>query len=123
MEIDLKLSVEDSPNSAGVAIDAIRCCKLALDRGKGGVLHSASAYFSKHPAIQMTDDEAYQQRRGIHPRRARFLKEVPRAAKSPPWFLRRTRATARGHRGLAAMQFLVGGTRAKWDNQPGQKRK
>ena len=49
MELDLKLSVEDSPNSAGVAIDAIRCCKLALDRGKGGVLHSASAYFSKHP--------------------------------------------------------------------------
>jgi myo-inositol-1-phosphate synthase len=60
MEIDLKLSVEDSPNSAGVAIDAIRCCKLALNRGKGGVLHSASAYFSKHPPVQMTDDEAYQ---------------------------------------------------------------
>ncbi len=60
MEIDLKLSVEDSPNSAGVAIDSIRCCKLALDRGKGGVLHSPSAYFSKHPAIQLTDDEAYQ---------------------------------------------------------------
>jgi len=60
MELDLKLSVEDSPNSAGVAIDAIRCCKLALDRGHGGVLHSASAYFSKHPPIQMTDDEAHQ---------------------------------------------------------------
>lgn len=60
MEIDLKLSVEDSPNSAGVAIDSIRCCRLALDRGKGGVLHSASAFFSKHPAIQLTDDEAYQ---------------------------------------------------------------
>jgi myo-inositol-1-phosphate synthase len=59
MEIDVKLSVEDSPNSAGVAIDAIRCCKLALDRRIGGVLHSASAYFSKHPPVQMTDDEAY----------------------------------------------------------------
>jgi myo-inositol-1-phosphate synthase len=59
MEIDVKLSVEDSPNSAGVAIDAIRCCKLALDRGIGGVLHSASAYFSKHPPVQMSDDEAY----------------------------------------------------------------
>src|ERR1700680_4913311 len=59
MELDLKLSVEDSPNSAGVAIDAIRCCKLALDRGKGGVLHSASAYFSKHPPVQMTDDDAH----------------------------------------------------------------
>src|SRR3989440_5665561 len=59
MELDLKLSVEDSPNSAGVAIDAIRCCKLALDRGQGGALQSASAYFSKHPPQQMTDDEAY----------------------------------------------------------------
>jgi myo-inositol-1-phosphate synthase len=59
MEMDVKLSVEDSPNSAGVAIDAIRCCKLALDRGIGGVLHSPSAYFSKHPPVQMSDDEAY----------------------------------------------------------------
>ncbi len=59
MELDIKLSVEDSPNSAGVAIDAIRCCKLGLDRGIGGVLRSASAYFSKHPPVQMTDDEAY----------------------------------------------------------------
>jgi myo-inositol-1-phosphate synthase len=59
MEIDLKLSVEDSPNSAGVAIDAIRCCKLALDRGQSGVLHSVSAYFTKHPPVQMTDDDAH----------------------------------------------------------------
>ena len=59
MELDLKLSVEDSPNSAGIAIDSIRCCKLGLDRGIGGVLHSASAYFSKHPPVQMTDDEAH----------------------------------------------------------------
>src|SRR5256714_2197919 len=59
MELDVKLSVEDSPNSAGVAIDAIRCAKLALDRKQGGVLHSASAYFSKHPPQQMTDDEAH----------------------------------------------------------------
>jgi myo-inositol-1-phosphate synthase len=59
MELDIKLSVEDSPNSAGVAIDAIRCCKLALDRGIGGVLHSASAFFTKHPPVQMTDDEAF----------------------------------------------------------------
>lgn len=59
MELDLKLSVEDSPNSAGIAIDSIRCCKLALDRGIGGVLHSASAYFAKHPPVQMTDDDAH----------------------------------------------------------------
>src|SRR5437879_2827117 len=59
MELDLKLSVEDSPNSAGIVIDAIRCCKLALDRGIGGALHSPSAYFSKRPPVQMTDDEAH----------------------------------------------------------------
>jgi myo-inositol-1-phosphate synthase len=59
MEVEVRLSVEDSPNSAGIAIDAIRCCKLALDRGIGGVLHSASAFFAKHPPVQMTDDEAY----------------------------------------------------------------
>ncbi|MGB3907686.1 MAG: inositol-3-phosphate synthase [Methanomethylovorans sp.] len=59
MNIELRLSVEDSPNSAGVVIDAIRCCKLALDRGIGGILYSPSAYFMKHPPKQFTDDEAY----------------------------------------------------------------
>jgi myo-inositol-1-phosphate synthase len=58
MNLELRLSVEDSPNSAGVAVDSIRCCKLALDRGKGGVLYSPSAYFAKHPPKQFTDDEA-----------------------------------------------------------------
>ena len=42
-----------------MAIDSIRCAKLALDRGEGGVLHAPSAYFCKHPAVQYTDDEAY----------------------------------------------------------------
>lgn len=59
MNIELRLSVEDSPNSAGVVIDAIRCCKLALNRGKGGILYAPSAYFMKHPPQQFTDDEAY----------------------------------------------------------------
>jgi len=59
MNLELRLSVEDSPNSGGVVIDAIRCCKLALERGKGGVLYSPSAYFMKHPPQQYTDDEAY----------------------------------------------------------------
>ncbi len=59
MNLELRLSVEDSPNSAGVVIDAIRCCKLALDRGVGGVLYSPSAYFMKHPPKQFPDDEAY----------------------------------------------------------------
>jgi len=59
MHLELRLSVEDSPNSAGVAIDAIRCCKLALLRGKGGVLYSPSAFFMKHPPRQFPDDLAY----------------------------------------------------------------
>jgi myo-inositol-1-phosphate synthase len=61
MNLELRLSVEDSPNSAGVSIDAIRCAKLALDRGIGGVLHSASSFFMKHPPIQITDDAAHAQ--------------------------------------------------------------
>ena len=60
MDLELRLSVEDSPNSAGVAIDSLRCAKLALDRGEGGVLEAPSAYFCKHPPRQFTDDEAYQ---------------------------------------------------------------
>lgn len=60
MNLEMRLSVEDSPNSAGVAIDAIRCAKLALDRGLAGVLEGPAAYFCKHPPRQFTDDEAYQ---------------------------------------------------------------
>ncbi len=59
MNLEMRLSVEDSPNSAGVAIDSIRCAKLALDRKQGGVLTAPSAYFCKHPPKQFTDDEAY----------------------------------------------------------------
>jgi myo-inositol-1-phosphate synthase len=59
MHLELRLSVEDSPNSAGVAIDAVRCAKLALDRGRGGVLESPSACFMKHPPRQLTDEEAH----------------------------------------------------------------
>jgi len=60
MNLELRLSVEDSPNSAGVAIDMIRCAKLALSRGQGGILEAPSAYFCKHPPQQFTDDEAFQ---------------------------------------------------------------
>jgi myo-inositol-1-phosphate synthase len=59
MNLELRLSVEDSPNSAGIVIDAIRCCKLALKREKGGILYSPSAYFMKHPPKQFTDDDAH----------------------------------------------------------------
>jgi myo-inositol-1-phosphate synthase len=58
MNLELRLSVEDSPNSAGVAIDAIRCAKLALDRGEGGPLHAISSFAMKHPPRQLRDSEA-----------------------------------------------------------------
>jgi myo-inositol-1-phosphate synthase len=58
MSLELKLEVEDSPNSAGCMIDAIRCCKLARDRNIGGPLYSISAYTMKHPPIQYPDWEA-----------------------------------------------------------------
>lgn len=57
--VDCRLSVEDSPNSAGVVIDAIRCCKLALDNGLSGALSAPSAYFMKSPPKQHTDSEAH----------------------------------------------------------------
>ncbi|MFZ5906738.1 MAG: inositol-3-phosphate synthase [Nitrospirota bacterium] len=58
VNLEIRLSVEDSPNSAGVVIDAIRCCKIARDRRIGGVLISPSAYFMKHPMTQFPDDKA-----------------------------------------------------------------
>lgn len=60
MNIELRLSVEDSPNSAGVVIDAIRCAKIALDRNIGGPLLGPCSYFFKHPPVQYTDSEAYE---------------------------------------------------------------
>lgn len=54
----MKLEVEDSPNSAGVAIDAIRSAKIAMDKGVSGAIEPASAYFMKSPPVQMRDDDA-----------------------------------------------------------------
>jgi myo-inositol-1-phosphate synthase len=58
LNVELKLEVWDSPNSAGVVIDAIRCCKLALDRGLKGALVGPASYFMKSPPIQYTDSQA-----------------------------------------------------------------
>ncbi len=58
LNLELKLEVWDSPNSAGVVVDAIRCCKIALDRGIAGALEAPSSYFMKSPPVQHTDDEA-----------------------------------------------------------------
>ncbi len=60
MHLEMRLSVEDSPNSAGVSIDAIRCAKIALERGEGGILVAPSAFFMKHPPKQIQDDKAWQ---------------------------------------------------------------
>jgi len=58
LNLDLKLEVWDSPNSAGIVIDGLRCCKLALDRGISGALIAPSSYFMKSPPIQFSDSEA-----------------------------------------------------------------
>ncbi|MBA2750665.1 MAG: inositol-3-phosphate synthase [Actinobacteria bacterium] len=58
LNVELKLEVWDSPNSAGVVIDAVRCIKVALDRGIGGPLEGPSAYFMKSPPVQYRDEEA-----------------------------------------------------------------
>ncbi len=59
MNLELRLSVEDSPNSAGVAIDAIRCMKLALDKKMKGAIIEPSSFFMKHPPRQFADDKAH----------------------------------------------------------------
>jgi len=58
LNIELKMEVWDSPNSAGVVIDAIRCCKLAMDRGLSGTIVGPSSYFMKSPPLQYSDDDA-----------------------------------------------------------------
>jgi len=69
LNVELKLEVWDSPNSAGVVIDAVRCAKIGLDRGIGGALVGPSSYFMKSPPQQFTDDEA----------RARTLRFIQRS--------------------------------------------
>src|SRR3954471_13629103 len=59
LELDLKLEVWDSPNSAGVVIDAIRCLRLGLDHGLSGTLEGPASYFMKSPPVQYADDDAY----------------------------------------------------------------
>lgn len=58
MNLELRLSVEDSPNAAACVMDAIRFCKLARDRGEGGTLIAESSYYCKHPPLQMSEDVA-----------------------------------------------------------------
>ncbi len=59
LNLDLKLEVWDSPNSAGVVIDAVRCVHLARKRGVAGPIEAPSAYYMKSPPVQMPDSEAF----------------------------------------------------------------
>ncbi|MGA7361627.1 MAG: inositol-3-phosphate synthase [Candidatus Dormiibacterota bacterium] len=60
LTVDLKLEVHDSPNSAGIVIDAVRCCKLGLDRGLSGALEGPASYFMKSPPYQVSDERAHE---------------------------------------------------------------
>jgi myo-inositol-1-phosphate synthase len=65
LNVELKLEVWDSPNSAGIVIDAVRCAKLALDRGIAGPLIGPSAYFMKSPPVQFSDEAAHEMVEGF----------------------------------------------------------
>jgi myo-inositol-1-phosphate synthase len=80
---ELKLEVWDSPNSAGVVIDAIRCAKIALDRGIGGALNGPSSYYMKSPPLQFTDDEARELVEAFIRGDEQVAKAAPRTAKAP----------------------------------------
>jgi len=83
LNIELKLEVWDSPNSAGIVIDAVRLAKLALDNGVAGALEGPSAYLMKSPPKQMPDDEA-------HDAVERFIKQHTRKTAKPGTAARRS---------------------------------
>ena len=87
LNIELKLEVWDSPNSAGVVIDAVRCIKLAQDRGIGGPLAGPSAYFMKSPAVQYHDDVARQMVEDFVGRAGRYQPRLTDQAQAPPRWL------------------------------------
>jgi len=84
LNCEVKLEVWDSPNSAGVVIDAIRCAKIALDRGIGGALDGPSSYFMKSPPVQFTDDEAQQKVEAFIAGEQPVATAKPRRTKSTP---------------------------------------
>jgi myo-inositol-1-phosphate synthase len=77
LNVELKLEVWDSPNSAGIVIDAVRLAKLALDHGVAGALEGPSAYLMKSPPKQMPDDDAYEAVESFIKKYARTAGRVP----------------------------------------------
>jgi myo-inositol-1-phosphate synthase len=93
LNVELKLEVWDSPNSAGIVIDAVRCCKLALNNGVGGQLDGPSSYLMKSPMNQRPDSEARELTEKFIAKHARgAAAATPRRAASKP---RRSAATTR----------------------------
>ncbi len=116
LNLELKLEVWDSPNSAGVIIDALRCAKLASDRGIGGPLEGPSAYFMKSPLVQHHDDEAYRMVEEFAAQKsARRLHGVRRSASSGRFGLRTACPLRRTLRGMEtdAVLRLLGSVKAK----------
>jgi len=87
LNVELKLEVWDSPNSAGVVIDAVRLVKLGLDRGLSGTLEGPSAYLMKSPPVQYHDDEAREMTEA-------YIQEVP----APTSGVSKPKEQANGHK-------------------------
>jgi myo-inositol-1-phosphate synthase len=83
LNVELKLEVWDSPNSAGIVIDAVRLGKLALDNGVSGALEGPSAYLMKSPPKQMPDDEARDAVEAFIKKYGRKAAAKPKAAAQP----------------------------------------
>ena len=119
LNLELKLEVWDSPNSAGVITDAIRCAKLGLDRGLAGTLVAPSAYFMKSPPNQIHDDDGSRPRRGLHPRRgqrdARRHREAEGAEDAEGARAHRRQGAGRSRRGglgFGAMPSITAASRS-----------
>jgi len=102
LNLEMKLEVWDSPNSAGVVIDAVRCCKLGMDHGVAGALYEPSSYFSKSPPEQYTDDEARR-------RTEEFIEKY--AQKPKKTASKRKPATPKGGKPARKTAVAKGGTR------------
>ncbi len=84
LNVELKLEVWDSPNSAGIVIDAVRCCKLALNHGVGGQLDGPSSYLMKSPHNQRPDDQARRDTEQFIAKHSRKPATRPKGRKAPP---------------------------------------
>ncbi len=96
LNVELKLEVWDSPNSAGIVIDAVRCCKLALNNGVGGQLDGPSSYLMKSPHNQRPDDQARRDTESFIAKYARKPATRPQGRKAPARAKAPAKAQARG---------------------------